>query len=73
MKTEQILLRLLPAEVQKLDDLTRQLQARSRNHAVSILLNSIGQAQPPKVSIDNAILQPAATAKVEESGDILWA
>ena len=73
MKTEQILLRLLPAEVQKLDDLARQLQARSRNHAVSILLNSIGQAQPPKISIDNAILQPPVQAQVEDDGDMVWA
>ena len=51
-KPVQVLLRLLPAEVKKFDALARRLKATSRNHAMSVLLDSIEDAQAAKVDVN---------------------
>ena len=72
-KPVQVLLRLLPSEVAKLDALEKGLNAKSRNHAVSILLDSIRTVQAARVEVDAAILQPPVKGQVEADGDIVFA
>lgn len=50
-KPVQVLLRLLPAEVKKFDALARRLKAKSRNHAMSILLDSTEEVQVARVDL----------------------
>jgi hypothetical protein len=50
----------------------QQLGAKSRTDALRLLIKG-AKVKPARVNIDTAILQPVATAKVEDDGDILWA
>lgn len=64
--------RLEPSVWKLLEQHRQQLGAKSRTDALRLLIKG-AKVKPARVNIEAAILQPTATAQVEEEGDITWA
>ncbi len=66
-------MRFSDEDVAKLEEHQKGLGLDNYAQTMRFLIHRATVVQAPKVSIDTAILQPPATAQVEDDGDMVWA